>query len=183
MPYAASTTLFDSTDSERIPRDLRTWSIYESRSLRVSRHPKSRRKTNSSLSTTADVTIVLDASASCLRLPEIHESWKLGIKPERQRDTKMATERPVFGWNRVRGLQYSDGQPHRYLLPWTGDDLRLVLSPISAATHTRLTTTIQLYRRRLIVMSARTRVSPWISRFRVDSGVNPARRGARIRGQ
>jgi len=32
-------------------------------------------------------------------------------------------------------------------------------------------------------MSARTRMSPWITRSRIDSGVNPARRGALIRGQ
>jgi len=32
-------------------------------------------------------------------------------------------------------------------------------------------------------MSARTRMSPWISRSRVDRGLTPARRGARIRGQ
>jgi len=38
-------------------------------------------------------------------------------------------------------------------------------------------------RSRLLEPSARDRVYPWISRSRVDSGVNPARRGARIRGQ
>jgi len=145
MSHAASTTLFDRTDSERIPRDLpRTWSIYESRSRRVLRRPESQRKTNGSLSITADVTIVLVASVACLRSPEIHENWKLGTKTERQRDTKMATatERPVRGRNRVRGLQLCDGQPHRYLLPRAGDDPRLVLSPISAVTHlTRMTTT------------------------------------------
>jgi len=123
MSYAASTTLFDSTDSERIPRDLpRTWSIYESRSLRVLRHPESRRETNVSLSATVDVTIVLDASVTCLRSPEIHENRELGTKPEQQRNMKMATatERPVRGQNRVRGLQISEGQPHRYLLPQPG---------------------------------------------------------------
>jgi len=89
MSYAALTTLFDSTYSERIPRDLpRTWAIYESRSLRVSRHPESRRETNGSLSIKAHVTIVLDASVACLRSPETHENRKLRAKPERQRNTK-----------------------------------------------------------------------------------------------
>jgi len=112
MSYAALTTLFDSTDSECIPRDLpRTWSIYESRSLCVSRHLESQRETNGSLSATTDVTIVLDASVACLRSPEMHEHRELGTKPERPRDTKMATatERPVRGQNRVRGLQLAMG--------------------------------------------------------------------------
>jgi len=120
MSYAASTAPFDSTNSERVPRDLpRTWSLYESRSLRVLRHPESRRETNGSLSATANVTIVLDASVACLQSPEIHENRELGTKPEQQRNTKMATaaERPVRGRNRVRGLQISDGQPHRYSFP------------------------------------------------------------------
>jgi len=124
MSYAVSTTLFDSTDRERVPRDLpRTWSIYESRSLRVLRHPESRRETNGTLSATADGTIVLDAPAAWLRSPEIHESRERGTMPERQRDMEMATatERLVRGQNRVRGLQISDGQPHRYLLPRPGE--------------------------------------------------------------
>jgi len=127
MSYAASTTLYDSTYSERIPHDLpRTWSMYESRSLRVSRHPESRRETNGSLSIKADVTIIFDASVACLQSPKMHENRKLRAKPERQRDTKMATatERPSNGQNRVRGSQIRDGQPHRYSLLPRRDDPR-----------------------------------------------------------
>lgn len=185
MSYAVSTTLFDSTDSGRIPRDLpRTWSIYESRSLRVLRHPESRRETNGSLSATAYVTIVLDASVACLRSPEIHENRELGTMPERQRDTKMATatERPVRGRNRVRGVQNSDGQPHRYSLPLTGDDPRS--RPLdNLGCDTQNDNDKIRFAERLQAESARTRVIPWISRSRVDSGVNSARRGARISGQ
>jgi len=45
-----------------------------------------------------------------------------------------ATERPVYERNRVHGLQFSDEQPRRYLLPWPEDDLR-PLALILAATH------------------------------------------------
>jgi len=109
---------------------------------------------------------------------------KLGTKTERQRDTKMATatERSVRGRNRVRGSQVSDGQPHRYFLPWSGDDPRLVLFLRSPTTTLNATTRL-LVNELLFAKSDRTRVSPWISRSRVDSGVNPARRGARVRGQ
>jgi len=111
-----------------------------------------------------------------------YENWKLGTKTERQRDTKMATAtaRPVRGRNRVRGLQLCDGQPHRYFLLWSGDDPWLVLSPWSRLRHTW-----RQHRNtcRLLRLCARISVDPSISRSRIDSGVNPARRGARIRGQ
>jgi len=177
--------LFDSTDSERIPRDLpRTWSIYESRSPRVLRYPESRREPNGSLSTMHDVTIVLVASGACLRSPEIPENRELGTKTGRQRDTKIATatERQVRGQNRVRGLQLTMGKLTDTCSRRQGMILGLVLSTTSAATH-KTTTTRGDYQTRLCFESARTRMIPWISRSRVDSGVNSARRGARINGQ
>lgn len=147
MSYPVSTAIYDSTDSVRIPRDLPPmWLIYKSQSLRVSRHPESRTETNGTLSSTAVVTIVLDGSAACLRSPEICENRTLGTKLERQRDTKMATaiERSVFGRNRLRGSQYNDGQPHRYVFLQLGDDPRFVFSWISTANQRHTTTIISL---------------------------------------
>jgi len=112
-------------------------------------------------------------------LPDVHETGGPGTTTERQRDTKVATvtERPVRGRGRVRGSQINDGQPHRYFLPWSGDDPRLVLFPRSP-TITLNAQNEATSRELLFVTSDRTRVIPWIPRSR-DS----ARRGARISGQ
>jgi len=182
MSYAASTTLFDSTYSKRIPRDLqRTWSIYERRSLRVSRHLESRRETNGSLSITVDVTIVLDSSVACLPSPEMHENRKFRTKPEWQRNMKMATaiERVADGIAYVaHNLEMGNLTDTRSFLE--GDEPRFrSLDVISATNLQNDNDQTKSYH----TLRAPAPVSPWISRSRVDNGVNPARRVARIRGQ
>jgi len=76
MSYAASTILFDRTEGECNPPRFTAHvvDIREPVATRFTTPRIPKRETNSSLSTTADVTIVLDASVTCLQSPEIHKN-------------------------------------------------------------------------------------------------------------
>jgi len=100
MSYAASTILFDRTKSEcNLPRfTAHVVDIREPVATRFTTPRITKRETNNSASTTADVTIVLDASVTCLWSAAIHEG--AGQKPDDSETRK---------WRRRQGGRSADG--------------------------------------------------------------------------